>query len=296
MKGLLHWMLCHTVMIVLLLFLLTAIYFRGPLFGIWPEPEPLLEPVVETPIPSEPEPLSSTVSKAESQPPEQAADEQASLPETADETSSTNITEVTQNVIDPVEAETTPAEMPDEVEEPSPTATVQVQETAEAESVEAPVAEKVSLPITETHAELEQMQPQIPAKASSGNEMSEVVDQESLEAQRLQENYQFRPEDELPVEEADIQQDLLQQARKAYWNDDLEKARTLYQAYINLHPEDPDGYGELGNLLSTEGNLQSASYMYRKAADLLTRQGRTEEAQQLKEVLSSIEVIQNSYD
>lgn len=110
----------------------------------------------------------------------------------------------------------------------------------------------------------------------------------------MQENYQFRPPEQQPVEDAEIQEDLLQQARKAYWNDDLEKARTLYQAYINLNPENPDGYGELGNLLSTQGNLNSAAHMYRKAAELLEKEGKSEQAAQLKEVLSSIEVIQNT--
>jgi len=105
-------------------------------------------------------------------------------------------------------------------------------------------------------------------------------------------DYQFRPADEVAVSPAG-EEDLLQKARKAYWNDELSRAKTLYLAYIDLYPENPDGYGELGNLLSTIGDLDAAAQMYQKAAELLVKQGQMEKAEQLYEVLTSIDVIQS---
>ena len=74
----------------------------------------------------------------------------------------------------------------------------------------------------------------------------------------------------------------------------MNKARSLYQAYIDLDPENPDGYGELGNLLGTAGELDEAAKMYGKAAELLTQQDRLEEAEQLIQVLESINVIKRA--
>ncbi len=108
-----------------------------------------------------------------------------------------------------------------------------------------------------------------------------------------QNDYQFRPQDMQAAEDA-VDEDLLQKARQAYWNDDLTKSRSLYNAYIELNPENPDGYGELGNLLSTLGDLDSAAQMYNRAAELLIKQGKPEQASKLLDVLDSIEVIQKA--
>ncbi|MEJ2213110.1 MAG: hypothetical protein P8Y20_03370, partial [Gammaproteobacteria bacterium] len=104
----------------------------------------------------------------------------------------------------------------------------------------------------------------------------------------------FRPENELPVSEEQLKMDLLQKARRAYWNDQLNKAKSLYRAYIDLDQENPDGYGELGNLLGTAGELDEAARMYGRAAELLMQQNRHEEAEQLRQVLDSISVIKSS--
>ncbi len=109
-----------------------------------------------------------------------------------------------------------------------------------------------------------------------------------------QQDYQFRPPASEAEQISEVQTDLLQKARQAYWNDQLDKAASLYRAYIEIHPANPDGYGELGNLLSTTGDLAEAALMYAKAAELLLQQGRIEQAAKLREVLDSIEIIQNS--
>ena len=104
----------------------------------------------------------------------------------------------------------------------------------------------------------------------------------------------FRPENESPASEEQLKMDLLQKARRAYWNDQLNKPKSLYLAYIDLDQENPDGYGELGNLLGTAGELDEAARMYGRAAELLMQQNRHEEAEQLRQVLDSISVIKSS--
>lgn len=107
----------------------------------------------------------------------------------------------------------------------------------------------------------------------------------------------FRP-DTSDIEQVSVavdeQLDLIQKARKAYWNDQLQQARDYYQQYIQRFPENPDGYGELGNLLSTLGELDLAASHYQKAAELMKKQGREEQAEKLYQVLESIRIIQTS--
>ena len=201
MKKLLHWVVCHNVLLVLLVFLVVAVIFREPLFGI--KASKFESDISET---------NSVVSVQEI--PEKTQPEQ-SQPESTSK----------QPVPDPVESPVIKAETADEIQ--------------------------------------------------------------------LREQYEFRPPEELVVE-AVVDEGLLQQARKAYWNDQLDSAKKLYLAYIELDPTNPDGYGELGNLLSTMGELDEAAEMYRQAADLLSQQGKAEEAEQLLKVLDSIRVIQTT--
>ena len=113
-----------------------------------------------------------------------------------------------------------------------------------------------------------------------------VVEVETANEIQQREQFDFRPPEELPVEDVASNESLLQKARKAYWNDQLDSAQKLYLAYIDLDPSNPDGYGELGNLLSTQGELEQAAIVYRKAADLLMEQGNTEQAAQLQKCLT----------
>jgi tetratricopeptide (TPR) repeat protein len=194
MKKLLHWIACHSVVLVLLAFLVVAVVFREPLLGIKaasPESKP-----------TEHKPVISAVENSEKSQPEKALKQ-----------------------AEPVASE------------------------------------------------------------------SPLIEPETADDIQQREQYDFRPEKELPVEKL-ADEDLLQKARKAYWNDQLDTAKKFYLAYIDQDPSNPDGYGELGNLLSTLGELDEAANMYRQAADLLHQQGKSEQATQLQEVLESIRVIQ----
>jgi len=211
MKKLLHWIACHNVLVVLLVFLIIAIIFREPLFGI-----------------------------------KSSSSQQGAIEE--------------------------------------PVASV-------SENTEKKQPEKKQPEKTPSEKTLEQSEPSIVEPRAGSESLPQTINAETADDIQQREQYDFRPPDALPVEDVK-NEDLLQQARKAYWNEQLDLAQKFYLAYIEQDPENPDGYGELGNLLSTLGELDEAAKMYQQAADLLIKQGKPEQAEPLLEVLESIRVIQ----
>ncbi|MGD2117633.1 MAG: hypothetical protein PVG66_04680 [Chromatiales bacterium] len=294
MRRFLHWLLCHTVVITLLVFLLIAIVFRGPIFGIEPDPEIITESDTTE---AQPAAQADTAVAGSEQPNADADDEQMPValqqilhreaaqpppelvvPETeqAETAGASEVEAVQPEVESSVETATSDVVEPPESPEPS-----------QAQAAPADADESISVTVNETEPEI--AQPSEPLQ----NEMAAAIPDTGFAREG---EFQFR--DPLQDSSAEISspaaEELLQQARRAYWNDDLQTAKSLYQDYIRQHPNSPDGYGELGNLLSTQGELSSAADMYRQAADLLMQQGKQEQAEQLRQVLSSIEVIQNS--
>ena len=183
---------------------------------------------------------------------------------------------------------------------------------AQVQSGQSEVAEEASAPMPESEdrpetgpetgqavSEPEQIVPEPVELVRQPEELiSEEVVSEPLQPAEITDSNEtdpaFRPENESPVSEEQLKMDLLQKARRAYWNDQLNKAKSLYLAYIDLDQENPDGYVELGNLLGTAGELDEAARMYGRAAELLMQQNRHEEAEQLRQVLDSISVIKSS--
>lgn len=81
---------------------------------------------------------------------------------------------------------------------------------------------------------------------------------------------------------------VLAAAREAYWMHDHEKAESLYRRLIDLEPENPDGYGELGNLYFSQGKWDDAASAYFEAGSRLARTGHMMEAQNLLEVVRGL--------
>ncbi len=82
---------------------------------------------------------------------------------------------------------------------------------------------------------------------------------------------------------------LLADAREAYWLRDYATAEQKYQAMIKLDPENPDGYGELGNMYFSQGKWDLASAAYFEAGKRLADEGLLTEAQQLVDVLKGLQ-------
>jgi hypothetical protein len=81
---------------------------------------------------------------------------------------------------------------------------------------------------------------------------------------------------------------VLAAAREAYWLHNHEQAESLYRRLIDLEPENPDGYGELGNLYFSQGKWDDAASAYFEAGSRLARTGHTIQAQNLLEVIRGL--------
>jgi hypothetical protein len=81
---------------------------------------------------------------------------------------------------------------------------------------------------------------------------------------------------------------LLAAAREAFWLRDYAAAEQKYQEMIALDPDNPDGYGELGNMYFSQGDWDKASASYYEAGTRLAAQGRFDRARQLVEVIRGL--------
>jgi hypothetical protein len=82
---------------------------------------------------------------------------------------------------------------------------------------------------------------------------------------------------------------VLAAAREAYWLHDHQEAESLYRQLIALDPDNPDGYGELGNLYFTQGKWDEAASAYFEAGSRLARSGHIMEAENLLDVIRGLE-------
>ncbi len=97
----------------------------------------------------------------------------------------------------------------------------------------------------------------------------------------------FRPP-EVIAEETPVQPsraDMLQQARRAFWNGDYEAAEAAYMALISRYPDDADGFGELGNLYRKTGRNARSLDAYYEAGRRLKAVGEGEKLQQIIDLL-----------
>ena len=81
---------------------------------------------------------------------------------------------------------------------------------------------------------------------------------------------------------------LLATAREAFWMHNYAEAETNYRDLIALDPDNPDGYGELGNMYFTRGNWEQAADAYFNAGKRLILAGRFEQAEVLVEVIRGL--------
>lgn len=78
-------------------------------------------------------------------------------------------------------------------------------------------------------------------------------------------------------------------ARQAYWAGDLDGARSQLDALVAAHPDNPDLFGELGNLHFSTGDYPAAAQAYEQAGKLLVQQGRGSQAMALLPVLQRLD-------
>jgi hypothetical protein len=81
---------------------------------------------------------------------------------------------------------------------------------------------------------------------------------------------------------------LLAAAREAYWLRDYEDAEKYYRQLTEVDPENPDGYGELGNMYFSQGQWDEAATAYFDAGTRLIRQDLLDQAQQMVDVIRGL--------
>jgi len=98
----------------------------------------------------------------------------------------------------------------------------------------------------------------------------------------------FRPRAEEPPAEMPppTRDDLVQQARRAFWNGDFEGAEAAYLALVTAYPEDADGFGELGNLYESMGRTDAALDAYFEAGVRLKAVGEKEKLSKIIDLMN----------
>jgi hypothetical protein len=105
-------------------------------------------------------------------------------------------------------------------------------------------------------------------------------------------DFSFRPLDAPQsgaLSEVPSQQELLIEARRAYWNGNIRLAVRSYQRLIDSYPDHPDYPGELGNIYYEQGARQLAASFYLDSAHLLLERGERSRAQGLAEILDGLD-------
>jgi len=87
------------------------------------------------------------------------------------------------------------------------------------------------------------------------------------------------------MDKAQLEQ-LLQSARTAFWEGQLEGSETLYLQYLSLNPADANAFGELGNLYQSMARPQDALDAYYEAGVRFKALGDREQLLQILELLS----------
>ena len=81
---------------------------------------------------------------------------------------------------------------------------------------------------------------------------------------------------------------LLASAREAYWLHDYEQAETIYRELTALEPDNPDWYGELGNMYFSQGKWDESASAYYEAGTRLVKAGRLARARDLVKVIRGL--------
>lgn len=82
--------------------------------------------------------------------------------------------------------------------------------------------------------------------------------------------------------------ELLAAAREAFWLHNYDDAEKNYRALTELEPQDPDGYGELGNMYFSQGRWDEAAAAYYEAGTRLVSEGRLDSARELVNVIRGL--------
>jgi hypothetical protein len=81
---------------------------------------------------------------------------------------------------------------------------------------------------------------------------------------------------------------VLAKARESFWLRDFETAEQQYRKLTQLEPDNPDGYGELGNMYFSQGKWDEAATAYYEAGTRLLNEGLVPQARDMLEVIRGL--------
>jgi Tetratricopeptide repeat len=81
---------------------------------------------------------------------------------------------------------------------------------------------------------------------------------------------------------------VMAKAREAFWLRDFDTAEQQYRTLTQLEPDNPDGYGELGNMYFSQGKWDEAATAYYEAATRLLDEGLVVQAREMLEVIRGL--------
>jgi len=95
----------------------------------------------------------------------------------------------------------------------------------------------------------------------------------------------------VPPPDASVQEkpyEVMARAREAFWLRDFELAEQQYRKLTQLEPDNPDGFGELGNMYFSQGKWEDSAAAYYEAGVRLLNEGLVVQARQLVDVIRGL--------
>jgi len=257
---LIRYILSHAILLALLIALGLAYYHRGELFTDDINAK-IDNTVYKAMVFAQ---LAPKAKESETQEPQATAPEQ-----TASEVT-TDITPNTAEVI--AESESS---APASTSEPAPDSAL----TATTQSETSEVPQEAETSVTET------------SQAETTNEQTAVVspaEKNSVAVEtKVQEPTEIVESDKEAAKASHFE--LINQARLAFQAGEHDKSVTLYQELISLDSDEPNAFGEMGNVYYAQGKWKQAGQAYYEAATRLLAKGQVEQVQYLYRVIQGLD-------
>ena len=192
-------------------------------------------------------------------------------------------------------AETTPAAT--EEAAPAETAPAVTEETAPAETT--PAVTEEAAPAEITPAAIEEAAPAeitpaaIEEAAPAETTPAAAVEPESIaDIAPATEALAAPDKEDIPKAVADAATEtpyeVMATARESFWLRDFDDAEQHYRKLTQIDPDNPDGYGEMGNMYFSQGKWDEATAAYYEAGTRLLNEGRVVQARHMVEVIRGL--------
>ncbi len=198
------------------------------------------------------------------------------------------------------EAETTTSNVDNLAEQASDQETVdtpkeQVAETPEEQAAETPKEQVAETVLSDTNTLTENSQ----QAAADDNEMPvpAATTEKSVETADVDNTLESDADNTTAESEADSDKtaatashiELLNNARLAFQNGKADDSVRLYKELSELNPDDPNVFGEMGNVFYSQGKWKEAGLAYYQAASCLLAQGKPEQVPYLYRVIQGLD-------